>query len=314
MTFISCMLGFMSVGLFSVGSDQKKVHLKALGLDFQFQEAVTSLCAFVLDLLSIWQVARHVVCIKKAWMPTITIEKRTNKLHLKHSGSKTETYDMLYLKDLTRFSKSECRLLAALYLFGIVPWATISQVVGPMTWYLRGRPLHIYGLVTGAFAWARVFFGEEIMVKMYLAMVQLYTPDESVRGEWAKYLFTGNNFLVAGYHFAFGGTFFVVFWIAMHGFDPTDSGYIYMMYYALAFVFGWVQGALQHAPVKPYYFLTEISGDGILIHFHKYEDWRSSKKFKWCSTIRSSDHWLMVFVDDHVTMTELLRGEAGDDD
>ena len=66
MTFISCMLGFMSVGLFSVGSDQKKVHLKALGLDFQFQEAVTSLCAFVLDLLSIWQVARHVVCIKKS--------------------------------------------------------------------------------------------------------------------------------------------------------------------------------------------------------------------------------------------------------
>jgi len=204
-------------------------------------------------------------------------------------------------------------MMTTMYLIGVLPWATLSQVMGKVTLYLQGRPLHLFGIVAGCITWARVFFGSEVLIKLYLAVVQIYTPDESVRGQWAKNLFTADSLFIATYHLLILGTFFVVLWVTLHGFDPVNSGYIYSLYYGIAFLFGWVQGALQHAPVRPYYFLTDVAGDGTLIHFHKYDDWRSSKNCRKCSTIRSSDHWLMVFVDDHVSMTELLRGEQADD-
>jgi hypothetical protein len=310
LAYIMVLLLFICFVFLRGGSGKRKINLLAINVDFGFHYFFVNICACTLDVLSIWHMSREVVCLKKSWMPTIGIEKRRNRLHLIRSASNIETYDMVHLKDITKFSKSECRLLAGLYMAGIVPWASLALFTGSTTFHLRERPLHLAGIIMGTITWSRVFFGTELLVKLYLAMVQLYTSEEAVRGEWAKHLFTGQSIFIAGYHCVIVGTYFTVLWIMLHGLDLKDSGYIYGSFYIITFLFGWVQGALQNAPVRPYYFLTDIAGDGSLIHFRKYDDWRSSKNFQWCSTIRSSDHWLMVFVDDHVVMSELLRGEG----
>eukprot|EP00937_MAST-01D_sp_MAST-1D-sp2_P005448 g5448.t1 len=265
--------------------------------------AALALAAAAVDVLVMWRVAQHVVCVTDKGAPRYEFDGRRNKLLITNCGfGRDQEIDLAAVTELRQFSDKTARGLGLQILFMSLPLLTLTLLCAD----------RFFAIVLGMFCVARSIFGPFFLVKFFWVLNYLYSAVVVCNPQYDYLRIEFANALFRPYTLAM-----MILWAAVGG--PASLGALWIfdvpsspnLAFATAFwaMVGGLVGGAQGIPTHPVLFMTCLDV-GFFVRYRKVEKLKGMLccPGAWMSKITSCEAMLVAYVENQPVFNDLLRG------
>ena len=269
---------------------------------------VVFVAAFI-DLKDFWNVLRWVIGLGwPGWFsPRFEFVASTNKLHI-HNWPREEEIKLETVKELILITREHCAFIAATYVLGSLPFASLSLVMG----YPFSREV---GNFLGVMLAARSLFGTSWMIKIYymlryigMQVVVCNSDLDDYRSEFAATLFDKESTLKNLRMGALWLGFIALPSFLFSYFCQVDALQWVPLVWLMLFSAGIGVSVTQQLPVYPTFFISVID-EGYYVRYHKQPEIAHGKFNRWWRKILGQEALLICFPKESSRFHDLIKGK-----